>query len=150
MTQFDSCLRPRCAVSEDTVNTLEMRAFTSDLLLNHAECTKDHRIHTVEIGDYELDTFQSLLLHRKCQFLHRIGDEFRRLPVCWLRQKTCHRDKRLSEKTYQKYAMDRVIGPGPYGPDTDVGLHRREQLLHTVLVAVHLTDYIRIVVQVGC
>ena len=69
MIQIDSCPRPRFAGSKDTVNTSEMRLSTSDPLRNHAECTEDRCIHTVEIGDYELYTLQSLLLHRNCQFV---------------------------------------------------------------------------------
>ena len=71
--------------------------------------------------------------HGKCQLLHGIRDEFRRSRGCWLAQETCHGHHRLSEETYQEDAVHGVVRPRPDRPDADVGLHRREQLLHHVL-----------------
>ena len=146
--EFDSGSRLRCAGSKVTRFTLPARVFTSENLRNDPESPENRLIQGVEIRQYELRALHPPPPDRKCQFLHRVRYEFRRLPLSWPRQQTCHGNQRLSEKTYQKDAIDAVIGPCPDGPDADIGFHRREQLLHAVLVPVHPPDRTRVQVQI--
>lgn len=63
-------------------------------------------------------------------------------------QETCHGDHGLGEEAYLQCPVHGIVGPCSDRPDADVGLHRREQILHDVLGPMLGPRFVRIHVPV--